>query len=76
MRDEKNRSHVGIANAEQEFAFFPDVVRVVEWIERLGAGETDQRARPTLRKAISGGTDTVVSEASELQTVSLHPDAQ
>jgi hypothetical protein len=76
MRDEKSRSHLGIANAEQEFAFFPDVTRVVEWIERLGAVETEQQARPTLRKAVSGATDTAASEASELQMGSPHRDAQ
>ena len=76
MRDEKGRSHLGIANAEQEFAFFPDVTRVVEWIERLGAVETEQRERPTLRRAIPGATDTAASEASERQADSPPRGAQ
>ena len=58
MRDEKGRSHLGVANAEQEFAFFPDVVHVVAWIEGLSTVETEPQARPTLRKAIPGAANT------------------
>ena len=46
MRDDKSRCHFGVANGEQDFAFYPDVLRVVEWIERRGTAEADQGARP------------------------------
>jgi hypothetical protein len=59
MRDQNGRCHLGVANAEQDFAFFPDVVRVIEWIERLSALEAENQARPTLRKAVAGATDPV-----------------
>jgi hypothetical protein len=67
MRDEKSRSQLGIANAEQEFAFFPDVIQVVAWIERLGAAETEPQPRPTLRKAIPGAVNSAAGEARQLQ---------
>jgi hypothetical protein len=54
MRDQNSRGHLGVANGENEFAFFPDVVRIVEWIEKLGAAEA---APPTLRKAVTGVLD-------------------
>jgi hypothetical protein len=76
MRDEKSRSHLGVANAEQEFAFYPDVVHVVAWIEGLSAVETEPQARPTLRKAIPGAANTAVSEASKLQARAPHRDDQ
>lgn len=56
MRDVNCRSHLGVANAEQEFAFFPDVIQVVAWIERMSAAETEPQPRPTLRKAIPGAS--------------------
>jgi hypothetical protein len=65
MRDQSGRGHFGIASGENEFAFFPDVVRVVEWIERLIAVESEQQTRPTLRRAIAGTTDTLTNETSE-----------
>jgi hypothetical protein len=76
MRDEKSRSHLGIANAEQEFSFFPDVIQVVAWIERLSAVETEPQPRPTLRKAISGAANTAVGEAGELQAGAPDRDIQ
>jgi hypothetical protein len=76
MRDEKSRSHLGIANTEQEFAFFPDVIQVVAWIERLSAVETEPQPRPTLRKAIPGAANTAVGEARELQAGAPDRDAQ
>jgi hypothetical protein len=76
MRDEKSRSHLGIANAEQEFSFFPDVIQVVAWIERLSAVETEPQPRPTLRKAISGAANTAVGEAGELQAGAPDRDVQ
>ena len=51
MRDEKGRTHFGIVNAEQEFSVYADVIRVVEWIERLSVAEAEPQVRPTLRKA-------------------------
>jgi hypothetical protein len=76
MRDEKSRSHLGIANAEQDFSFFPDVIQVVAWIERLGAVESEPQARPTLRKPISGAANPAVGEAGELQAGAPHRDPQ
>ena len=66
MRDQNGRSHLGVSNGEQEFAFFPDVLRVVEWIERLGAAESEHQARPTLRKAVASTTDPVATTTSKL----------
>jgi hypothetical protein len=59
MRDQYGRCHLGVANTEHDFAFFPDVVRVIEWIERLSAVEAENQPRPTLRKAVAGSTDPV-----------------
>lgn len=75
MRDEKSRSHLGIANAEQEFSFFPDVIHAVAWIERLSAVETEPQPRPTLRKAIPGAANTAVGEAKEIQAGAPDRDA-
>jgi hypothetical protein len=60
MRDQNGRSHLGVANAENEFAFFPDVIRVVEWIERLGAVEASQQAGSILRKPVAAAADPAV----------------
>ena len=76
MRDEKGRSHLGIANAEHEFSFFPDVIQVVAWIERLGAVESQTEPRPTLRKAIAGPLDTAVGEAGGVQAGAPDRDVQ
>lgn len=54
MRDEKGRGHLGVANTEQEFSFFPDVIHVVDWLERLSAVQTEPQPRPSLRKAVPG----------------------
>ena len=75
MRDEKSRTHLGVASAEQEFTFFPDVIHVVGWIERLSAVQTEPQPRPTLRKAISGAADKVAGEARELQADAVDRDA-
>ncbi|KGT75003.1 hypothetical protein MA20_37320 [Bradyrhizobium japonicum] len=57
MRDDKSRCHFGLANGEQDFSFYPDVIRIVEWIERLSVLEAEHGARPTLRKAAVGAAD-------------------
>ena len=56
MRDQNGRGHLGVSNGEQEFVFFPDVLRVVEWIEHLSAAESEHQTRPTLRKAVATPT--------------------
>lgn len=33
MRDERSRFHFGVARGEGDFAFYPDVIRLLEWIE-------------------------------------------
>lgn len=69
MRGREGRSYFGVASAKHEFAFFPDVIRVVEWIERISAADAEHQARPTSRKPAAGGPD------PELQKNFLHPDA-
>lgn len=76
MRDEKSRSHLGVANAEQEFAFYPDVVHVIAWLEGLSAVETEPQGRPTLRKAIPGAASTAAGQGSELHVRVPHRDDQ
>lgn len=76
MRDVNGRSHLGVANAEQEFAFFPDVIQVVAWIERMSAVEAEPQQRPTLRKAIPGAAKPAVGEACELQAGAPSRDPQ
>jgi hypothetical protein len=65
MRDDKSRCHFGVANGEQDFAFYPDVIRIVEWIERHSAMETEHAARPTLRKAVAGAADLIEGTSAD-----------
>jgi hypothetical protein len=65
MRDDKSRSYFGVANGEHDLTFYPDVVRVVGWIERLGAAEAEHGARPTLRKAVAGAADLVEGTSAD-----------
>jgi hypothetical protein len=44
MRDEKGRAFLGVAVGEQDFAFYPEVLRLVEWIEDLTAAESERPA--------------------------------
>ena len=75
MRDEKARSYFGIASAEQEFTFFPDVIRIAEWIERLSTADVQHQTRPSLRKAIAASTtDSASGETGERPAVLPHPD--
>lgn len=39
MRDEKGRAFLGVAVGEQDFSFYPEVTRLVEWIESLADAE-------------------------------------
>jgi hypothetical protein len=39
MRDEKGRAFLGVAVGEQVFSFYPEVTRLVEWIESLAGAE-------------------------------------
>jgi hypothetical protein len=42
MRDEKSRHLLGVAIGEGHFSIYPDVVRVVEWIEQMaGSSESE-----------------------------------
>jgi hypothetical protein len=53
MRDEKGRSFLGVATGEYDFALYPDVIRVVEWLEQLSdekQDQTDSSQKPALRK--------------------------
>jgi hypothetical protein len=40
MRDEKGRAFLGVAIGEQDFSFYPEVTRLVEWIESLADAES------------------------------------
>jgi phosphoenolpyruvate carboxylase len=44
MRDEKGRAFLGVAVGEEDFAFYPEVIRLVEWIEDLTGAESAQPA--------------------------------
>jgi hypothetical protein len=44
IRDEKSRRFLGVTMGEGDFAPYPDVVRVLEWIEQL-AGENTNSSR-------------------------------
>ena len=50
MRDERGRHLLGVAIGEGDFTIFPEVVRVVNWIERLAGanGHSDGRT-PSLQ---------------------------
>ena len=48
MRDEKGRHLLGVAIGEGHFSIYPDVVRVVEWIEQMaGSNESEGGQRKT-----------------------------
>jgi hypothetical protein len=59
MNNEKSREFFGVANGENDFAFYPEVLRTAEWIQSLVSAEPDQPERPvvtakiTLRKTVS-----------------------
>ena len=40
MRDEKARAFLGVSVGEQEFTFYPEVTRLVEWIESVAGAES------------------------------------
>jgi hypothetical protein len=44
MGNDKSRHFFGVAAGEYDFKFYPDVVRVVEWIEALVTAEAEQLA--------------------------------
>jgi hypothetical protein len=69
LRDERGRGFFGVANGESDFALYPDVVRVVEWLDRLsGAGQqSKEHPKPSLRKAI-------VSEPGAVLPARRQPD--
>jgi hypothetical protein len=35
MRDDRGRFHFGVATGEGDFAYYPDVIRLVDWIESV-----------------------------------------
>jgi hypothetical protein len=56
LRDEKSRGFFGVANGEQDFAIYPDVIHIVGWIEGLAAVQREQQVqvKPSLRRAVPG----------------------
>jgi hypothetical protein len=68
MRDEKGRNFFGVANGEQDFALYPDVVRVAEWIEGLASSEKDHQVedgqKPSLRRAVATNSAAMLPRSS------------
>lgn len=51
IRDDRGRLFFGVANGDQDFALYPDVIRVVEWIERISQVDVVSDDAP-LRKSV------------------------
>jgi hypothetical protein len=53
MRDERSRCHFGVARGEGDFTFYPDVIRLLEWIEASTKDiEKPEAAKVTLRRSV------------------------
>jgi len=54
MRDERSRFHFGVARGEGDFAFYPDVIRLLEWIEASSkdVGKPEAEQKITLRRSV------------------------
>ena len=67
LRDEKARQFLGVAIGEGHFTLYPDVVRVVDWIEQLAAsnGQEAEAPRPSLRKVARVKPEQPGSQLSE-----------
>jgi hypothetical protein len=69
IRDEKGRNFFGVANGEQDFALYPDVLRVAEWIEGLASSDKDHqiadRPNPSLRRAVASNSAAVPPRPSD-----------
>jgi hypothetical protein len=50
MRDEKGRYLLGVAVGEGEFAPYPDVIRVLEWMEQLLATDPTRQSDNGLKR--------------------------
>lgn len=53
MNNEKSRQFFGVANGENDFAFYPDVLRTAEWIQSLVSAEPDLPEHPAVPAKIS-----------------------
>src|SRR5581483_4104686 len=51
MRDENGRHLLGVAIGEGHFTIYPDVVRVIDWIEQLAG--SSQQSEPDQKKPSS-----------------------
>ncbi|MBR0789411.1 hypothetical protein JQ631_10045 [Bradyrhizobium manausense] len=51
IRDDRGRLFFGVANGDQDFALYPDVIRVVEWLERVSQVDVVSDDAP-LRKSV------------------------
>lgn len=63
MRDEKSRYLLGVAVGEGHFAIYPDVVRVVEWIEQLAG--SSQQSEPNEKRASLRRVDASLASPAE-----------
>jgi hypothetical protein len=54
MRDEKGRAFFGVTSGEDQFTLYPEVVRLIDWIEHTAGSEAEpgETAKPTPRKAV------------------------
>src|SRR5690242_14414641 len=46
VRDPKGRTFFGVATGENDFALYPDVVRVIEWLECLSGDNQHGKDQP------------------------------
>ena len=50
MREESGRHLLGVAIGDGHFSIYPEVTRVVEWIEQLANEASEVDAKPLLRR--------------------------
>ena len=51
MRDERGRHLLGVAIGEGHFTIYPDVVRVIDWIEQLAGSSQQSEPNPSMQTA-------------------------
>ena len=58
LASERGREFFGVARGEYDFSIYPDVLRTIEWLERLGKSDNDpprsaNQGKITIRKSVS-----------------------